>query len=131
MDFSELLKIGEIFRVKYEVRESDTADFHGNAGVRVLSTPALLGYVEQGSSTGLNTRLSAGYRPVGIYVELHHVGATPVGGIVEIESEVTKIEGRKILYNFKAYHQDKVIAHGVYEQAIIPLEDFLKKNNAI
>ncbi len=131
MDFNKLLNIGEVFKSKYKVEVPDTADFQGNTGVRVLSTPALLRYVEQGSSTGVYNRLSVGYRPVGTYVELHHVGATPVGGSIEIVSEVSKIEGRKFTYNFKAFHQDKVIAYGVYEQVIVPLEDFLKKNNAI
>lgn len=131
MDFNSLLTIGEIFKDKFKVEASDTADFHGNAGVRVLSTPSLLGYVERGSSTGVYERLPEGYSPVGTYVELHHVGATPIGGIVEIESKVSGIRGRKFTYDFKAFYHDRVIAYGVYEQTIIPLEDFLKKNNAI
>ncbi|WP_422484593.1 thioesterase family protein [Gudongella sp. DL1XJH-153] len=131
MDYNKLLNIGEVFKAKYKVEVSDTADFHGNTGVRVLSTPALLRYVEQGSSTGVYDRLSDGYRPVGTYVELHHVSATPVGGIIEIVSEVSEIEGRKFTYNFKAFHQDKIIAYGVYGQTIVPLDDFLKKSNVI
>lgn len=131
MDFSELLEIGEIFKAEYEVKITDTADFHGNTGVQVLSTPALLAYVEKGSSAGLYKRLPEGYRPVGTYIELHHVGATPVEGIIEVVSEVSKIEGRKITYTFKVFYKDKVISHGEYGQVIVPLNDFLKKNNAI
>jgi predicted thioesterase len=131
MEISELLKIGEVFKVNYKVEVSDTADFHGNTGVRVLSTPALLRYVEQGSSTGVFNRLPKGYRPVGTYVELHHVGGTPVDGIIEVVSEVSKIEGRKITYIFKVFNKDRLISHGVYGQAIVPLDDFLKRNNAI
>lgn len=131
MNFNKLLAIGEVFTIKYTVEKSDTADSQGNKGVRVLSTPALLRYVEQGSSTGVFERLPEGYRPVGTYIELHHVGATPIGGVIEVISEVSSIVDRKITYTFKVFHQDKTIAYGKYEQRIVVLQEFLKKSKAI
>lgn len=131
MDFNGILDIGEVFKIKYTVEKSDTADSQGNKGVRVLSTPALLRYVEQGSSTGVFERLPEGYRPVGTYVELHHVGATPIGGVIDVISEVSNIEDRKITYSFKVFHQGRTIAYGKYEQKIVVLQEFLKKNKAV
>lgn len=132
MDYSNLLTIGESFTAEYVVKKDDTADTVGNKGVMVLSTPALLKYIENGSSSGeLKRRLPKGYSPVGIRVTLNHIGAVPVNGKIEIQSEVVKTGRNKIKYEFKAFYKENLIADGTYEQAIINLENFLEKNKAL
>lgn len=131
MDYKELLKVGEVFTNEYVVEESDTADAGGNKGVRVLSTPALLKYIEVGSSDELFKRLPEGYSPVGVYINLKHIGATPVNGVIEVVSEVADMQGKRCTYKVGVFYKDKKIAEGTYDQVIVYLEEFLEKNNAI
>lgn len=81
--------------------ESDTADAVGNKGVKVLSTPALLKYIENGSSKGLFNRLPEGYSPVGIRIDLEHIAATPVKAVIQVTSKVINIQGKKLHMNLK------------------------------
>lgn len=131
MNFNKLLQIGEVFKTKYKVEESDSADYHGNKGVRVLSTPSLLKYIESGSSVEVFNRLPEGFSPVGISIELKHIAATPINGIIEVVSEVSNVQETKFTYNFKVFYKDKIIAKGTYGQAIVDLKDFLNKNNDV
>lgn len=131
MDYSSLLIIGEKITAEYIVKDNDTAHAVGNKGVMVLSTPALLTYVENGSSGLLSKRLPKGYSLVGISVTLHHIGTAPVNGVIKIESNVVKAEKNKVKYEFKAFYKENLIADGTYEQAIINLDNFLKKINAL
>lgn len=131
MQMMQYIKIGESYTDQLTVSEDDTADNHGNKGVRVLSTPALLTYIENNSARILAGHLPAGFSPVGIEVQLKHVGAVPVGGRFQVTSTVTKIKGKTIAYDFLATYEDRVIAHGSYHQAVINLAEFLEKNRAV
>jgi len=130
VDYTKILKTGEVFTNRYTVQESDTADASGNKGVRVLSTPSLLKYIELGSSAELFKRLPKGYSPVGTSINLKHIGATPINGIIEVVTTVYNICDSKITYDFKVFYNGKIIAKGDYEQKIVYLEGFLEKNNA-
>lgn len=131
MDFNKLVKIGETFTNTYTVKESDTADSYGNKGVFVLSTPALLTYIEAASSIEVIRRLPKGYSPVGVYVELNHLSATPVNASIDIISKVIKVENKRFTYEFKVFYNDKLISKGTYGQGIVLLDEFLRKNKAI
>lgn len=128
MDYSKFLSIGEITSVEYKVKEKDNAHSYGNKGVMVLSTPALLKYIENGASSLLFDRLPEGHSPVGTQVNLNHIGACPVEGTITVESKVIKMERNKVSYNFKVFYKDRLIADGSYKQAIIELKRFLDKN---
>lgn len=127
----DVLKPGEVFTFQLTISDSDTADSIGNTGVRVFSTPALLMHVENTSSLWAARRLPEGYSPVGISVDLKHTGAVPVGGEVIITSRVLSVRRKVISYEFHASYQGREISHGTYQQAIIDLQEFLAKNNAM
>ena len=130
MQIQQFLKIGESYSEELTVKENDTAHHYGNKGVMVLSTPALLTYIENNATQLLIDRLPIGYSPVGIEVQLKHTGAVPVGGRFTVTSTVTHIHGKFITYEFKATYEGRVISHGTYGQAVINLDEFLSRNEA-
>lgn len=131
MNLNDIIKLGEVLETEFEVKESDTAHAAGNIGVKVLSTPALLRYVENGASTGLFQRLPKEYSPLGTKVELNHIAATPVNEVIKVISKVTSVGRSRVSYDFEVYYKDRLISNGVYEQAVVVLEDFLRRNNAL
>ncbi len=74
-------------------------------------------------------RLPPGFSPVGISVDLKHVGSAPVGGEVSIASTVLTVKRKIITYQFKVTWQGREIAHGTYQQAVIHRDTFLAKHN--
>lgn len=128
MDYKKFLSVGEIISKEYTVQEGDTAHSIGNKGVEVLSTPALLKYIENGASSALFERLPEGYSPVGTHVTLNHIAATPIDGVIKVQAKVSSIEKNKVKYEFGVFYNEKLIADGIYEQAIINLDRFLNEN---
>lgn len=131
MELTEFIKIGEINVKEFLVKSEDTADYIGNTGVIVLSTPSMIRYMEDTSAHILVDKLPAGYRPVGTKIDVAHIGPTPIGGTVTVKATLTAIEKRKLTYDVAAYYGDNKIGFGSYQQHVISLEKFINKNNVL
>ena len=128
MDLNDYLKIGESSDCDYVVQEKDTADRFGNIGVQVLSTPAMLNYIELTSSKVLWTRLPQGFSLVGIGVNLTHEAAVPVGGLFSVRSTVSQVGHSKVTYEFTVTNKGRLVSKGSYKQAIVNLHQFLEQS---
>nr|MDT0659650.1 thioesterase [Micromonospora sp. DSM 115978] len=85
-------------RVELTVTDSDTAQAVGSGDVPVLGTPRVLALVEAATVAATATRLPAGATTVGVRVELEHRAATPIGRTVTALAHLTKVDGRKLLF---------------------------------
>ena len=128
MDFNTLLKVGEALVIEYIVRPENTADFIGNKGVTTLSTPCMIGFMEDAATQVVINNIPKIYRPVGTKINVEHINPTAVNMKVTIKATLIAIEGRKLRYNVEAFNEKCKIGFGIYEQHIINLEDFLSKD---
>lgn len=128
MDLNDYLKIGESADFEYTVQEKDTADTYGNKGVQVLSTPALLNYIEQTASRILWTRLPQGFSLVGIGVDLSHQVAVPVGGQFNVQATVSHVGRSKVTYDFSVTYKHHLVSKGSYRQGVVHLDQFLERS---
>ena len=128
MDLNDYLKIGESSNCEYMVQEKDTADRFGNIGVQVLSTPAMLNYIELTSSRILWNRLPQGFSLVGIGVNLTHEEAVPVGGLFHVRSTVSQVGQTKVTYEFTVTYNHRLVSKGSYTQGIVNLHRFLEQS---
>ena len=67
---------------------------------------------------------------VGTAVNIRHLAATPIGMKVYCESILTEVDGRRLLFNVKAYDETGLIGEGTHERFIINSEKFFAKVNA-
>ena len=79
---------------RIEIDRPRTIGFLGEE-MRVYSTPSMVRDVEYTSLKLLQEHLEEGESSVGIRIAVDHLGPTPLGRWVEIQLEVTKVEGRK------------------------------------
>ncbi|WP_102399346.1 thioesterase family protein [Haloimpatiens massiliensis] len=128
MNFSTLLKVGETVVNEYIVKPENTADVIGNTGVNVLSTPSMIGFMENTSANVVMDKMPENYRVVGTKINVEHINSTPINMKVTVKSTLTSIEGKKLCYNVEAFNEKSKIGFGTYEQHIINLESFLDKN---
>jgi len=131
MNFNTILEIGESLVKEYIVRSENTADFIGNKGVTVLSTPSMIGFMEDTASHLVIDKMPCNYTIVGTKINVEHINSTPNNMKVTVKATLTAIEGRKLRYKVEAFNEKCKIGFGIYEQHIINLEDFLSKNHNI
>lgn len=100
-----------------------TTNRTGKEGADVLSTPAMLGLMEDTSIKATDHLLPKGFTTVGFAVDgLRHIAPTSVGGKVTVKSELTVVDKNKLTYSIEAYEGDKKIGVASHRRAVIPAE---------
>ncbi len=127
MDINTILKVGETVSKEYVVREKDTADYLGNTGVAVLSTPAMIAYMEIAAASIIFERLPENYRPVGTKIDIQHINPAPLGGKITVNAIVTDIDGRKATFNVEVLNGKSKIGYGEYGVHVVDLNKFKNK----
>ncbi|HEX7124734.1 MAG TPA: thioesterase [Thermodesulfobacteriota bacterium] len=124
------IEVGLVGRYERTVQESDTADAQGNRGVRVLSTPTLILWLECAANVATEGRLPAGYGEVGVRIDVRHLGAATVGTRVRCEARlVGAIDGRKLTYLVKAEDGDgRALMEGTLERRVVDLARFHERS---
>jgi len=99
----------------------------GSGIVGVYATAMMVALMEKASLLSLEPYLEPGEGSVGTQVNVSHCSATPLGMKVWAESEVVKVEGRRIFLTVKAFDEDGLIGEGTHERFIINMEKFHAK----
>jgi predicted thioesterase len=117
--------------VKGETRLLVTAEraisFLGDEGARVLSTPHMIGYMEQTCRDTALPLLEAGYDTVGTKVNVAHLAAAPIGACVSFTAEIVAVTDRRIEFRVEAWDEHEKIGEGTHERAIINVAKFAAK----
>lgn len=129
MNFSTLLNVGDTMVMEYLVKTENTAHVIGNTGVYVLSTPSMIGFMENTAAHVVLPKLPENYKVVGTKINVEHINSTPVNAKVTVKATLLNVEGKKLSYNVEAFNENHKIGFGTYEQCIINFEKFLNKNN--
>ncbi len=121
------IEVGIKGRAEDLVREENTARAVGSGTLPVFATPAMTALMEKASWTSLAPHLAEGEGTVGTKLEITHDSATPLGMKVWAESEVTAVEGRRVVLKVAAYDERGLIGQGVHERFVIQDARFLAK----
>lgn len=105
-----------------------TASALGNVGVNVVSTPALIGYLELASHAILLPYCDPGEATVGTRVEVDHLAPAFLGQPVVAEARVLAVDGRRITFEVEARQDGRVVMKGRHGRAIVDLGRLLGKN---
>ena len=112
------------------VDHSNTAKFAGSGELEVFATPCMVALMEQAAQSSVAGHLEAGQGTVGTKLSISHDAATPIGMKVRAESELTEVDGRRLVFSVKAFDECGLIGQGTHERFIINNEKFLAKCNA-
>lgn len=114
--------IGSSADVRLVVAEDDTAVAYRSGDVPVLATPRVVALAEQAAVAAIE--VEPGQTTVGIYVDIHHVKATTVGGVVTARASVVAAEGRKFSFEFTVTEGDDTVAHGTHTRVVVDRDRF-------
>jgi predicted thioesterase len=125
------------------VGDADTAIQAGSGDVPVLATPRLLALAEAASVAAISPQLTPGMTSVGTSASLEHRRASPVGAELVVEAELTKVDGRRLVFSFIAREggqrsgapgdegdEDRVVGAGTVERVLVDREAFLARAGA-
>ncbi len=129
MDFKNL-KVGEKNFVELLVTESDTALAMRSGSLKVLATPKIICLVEEAAANLAEKFLPQEFTSVGTNLNVNHTAPTPIGLKVRAEVELVKVDGRKLIFNVKAFDDAGEIFNGTHERFIVNREKFQAKANS-
>lgn len=121
------IEVGIKGRAEDVVSETNTAIAAGSGTLPVFATPFMTALMEKASWTAIAPHLSEGESTVGTKLEITHDSASPVGIRVWAESEVTAVDGKRIVFHVSAYDEKGLIGQGTHERFIIRDQRFLEK----
>jgi predicted thioesterase len=110
-----------------QVVPENTARALGSGDVPVFATPALIALLEKAACAALAGRLAAGETTVGTRLEVSHLAATPVGGRVHAEAELTAADARLLTFSVVAFDGRHKVAEGRHQRVIVERDRFLAR----
>lgn len=121
------LKEGISSIMEIKVTEKETAINYGSGDLPVYATPAMIALMENSAKSCVGLHLQYGYTTVGIYVNVKHIKATPINMKVKCEATLTKIDGKKLFFEVKAWDEKGKIGEGTHIRYIVNNEEFMEK----
>lgn len=112
------------------VTEKLTAKEMGSGELAVYATPAMIALMEETAYKSVTAELEDGMGTVGTLMNVKHVSASPVGMEITCETELTEVDGRRLVFTVKAYDTKGLIGEGVHERFVIVNEKFQAKLTA-
>ena len=115
-----MLEPGLERRDEFVVEDRLVTDVGGTIGVRVLSTPGMIGMMERTSSMLAYENLPDGKATVGFEVCVKHVAAAAEGARCEVRSALREIvDERKLRFDVELTEGERTIGVGTHERRVI------------
>ncbi|MGO5022625.1 thioesterase family protein [Lawsonibacter sp. LCP25S3_G6] len=114
-------------RAEALVNDQNTAQAACSGALPVFGTPFMCALMEEAAWKSIAPHLEEGQSTVGTKLDITHDSATPVGMKVWAESEITEVDGKRLVLKVAAYDQKGLIGQGTHERFIVTNERFLSK----
>src|SRR3954447_25049002 len=97
-------------RVELTVTDADTAQSLGSGDVPVLGTPRVLALAEAATVAATARQMPGGVTTVGTRAEVEHRAPTPVGRTVTATATLTKVDGRRLVFDVLVRDGENTVA---------------------
>jgi len=88
------------------------------------TVPFMIVLMEWACAELIGPYLDAGEGSLGTHVNVSHAAATPPGMTVEVEAEVIKVDGRKLVFKVRAHDGVDLIGEGTHERVVVAWDKF-------
>jgi predicted thioesterase len=86
---------------------------------KVLSTPSMIGLIEQTCLMTAQPHLDDGETTVGIHVCVSHSASVDAGEAIDITCELAEIDRRRLVFETKVTSGDKVVSEGTHQRFVV------------
>ena len=98
--------------MKKVVKAEETAAKVASGALEVFSTPMLIAFMEQTSFELAQQYMKEGDTTVGVSVNIKHLKANLVGDRLKCISTLEKVDGKRLDFSVKVYHNENVVGEG-------------------
>lgn len=123
------IRVGLIGESITSVTSELTAKSMGSGTLDVYATPAMVALMEAASIAAIEPHLEDGKVSVGIEINVRHLAATPVGEHITAIAEITRIDGRRIMLEVRAWDEYELIGEGTHTRYLIQADEFMARIN--
>ena len=88
-------------------------------GVRTLSTPEMVRFMERCAVDGLQLYLASNQTAVGAHVDIRHLAPTPVGMEITVTCTLVKIDRRRLSFIFEVWDAVEKVGEGRYDSFVV------------
>ena len=114
-------------RAEAVVSGANTAQAACSGALPVFGTPFMCALMEEAAWKSIAPHLEPGQSTVGTKLDISHDSATPVGMKVWAESEITEVDGKRLVLTVAAFDERGPIGRGTHERFIVTDQRFLAK----
>lgn len=122
-----MIEIGLKYTSELTVTDAVTAVKVGSGDMPVLATPVMMALMENAAMLAVRDALPEGCTTVGGHIESSHLKPSRVGDVIRAEAEVTKVDGKKIVFKVSAYSGDILLGEGTHLRFIVDRDKFMSK----
>jgi len=87
---------------------------------KVLSTPSMIGLIENTCLTAVQSHLDEGETTVGIHVCVSHSASVRAGESVDVTCERTEVDRRRLVFETTVTSGDTVVSEGTHQRFVVP-----------
>ncbi|HSQ27431.1 MAG TPA: thioesterase family protein [Anaerolineales bacterium] len=127
MEYMNSIRPGLEYQLNYLVEDVHSATHIGSGGVKVLSTPSLIGFMERTAHQLLAKNLVDGWSSVGVRVDIAHLAPTPIDSTIKVRCEILQVDGNQVTLLVEAWDDVEKIGEGKHLRVVIDQERFLKR----
>lgn len=109
------------------VTADDTALRMGSGDLPVLATPRLVALMENAAMLAVAPALGADDTTVGGHIHVSHLAPSPEGSAVTATATLTRIEGRKLIFDIVARQGATPVGEATHVRYIVNRERFKAK----
>ena len=124
------LTVGMTKTVEEIVNMNKSASAMHSGSLSVYATPAMCALMERAASELADENLAEDLTSVGAEIAVTHRAPTPVGMKVRAVAKITKIEGRRIDFEIKAFDDKEEIGGGTHTRVIVSRKKFTERTAA-
>jgi len=124
---SQSIPLGAEARVERTVPFEWTIASYNASLPPVLSTPAMIGFMEHATVVAIEDHLAPGTITVGTRIEVDHLKAIPAGSIVTATAKLVAHHGRFLTFEVEARSGETILGRGKVSRAIVEPKSFETK----
>lgn len=113
-----------------QVGKDQVITFLDREGVKVLSTPQMILFMERACRNLILPMVDPGHDTLGTHVNVSHMSPAPLGATVVFTAELLAVNERRLEFRVEARCGDKVVGEGTHQRAIVNVARFSQKLNA-
>jgi predicted thioesterase len=120
------IPLGASYQGQVTAGPGDLASALGNAGVDVISSPAIIGHLEMACHRIIDPHFDNGEASVGVGFSLRHVAAAFPDRPLDVAAELVSQDGKRFTFRVEARQDGRSVMTGEHERALVRLDRFLK-----